>query len=724
MIVVPSLHPAFLLRSSEDAKGEASRFENAVVGDFKRAVCLTRRVPQWDERVIHEQDLSGRKKNIFPTAEEVIEFCKAAAGNRVTIDVEATGPGPMDCDLICVGLGFGEPGHERVICVPILKRGGGHYWDATLEPLVRKWLAWLLADPNTPKNGQNILAFDTIVLWRHGFPVGGQIDDTILAHHIVDAELPHGLDFLGSLFEEVMYWKGDAKGDGHFLDLDDTIFRIYNLRDVLVTHRIRPKLLDLVRKQQNEQLYNEELQQATIMAHATVRGLCVDKVRRDSTDPCSHVLDKKGRCTFCGELNPTRNLPIGLGPRMEIYKKEAHDNLCSMAGDPGFKPGSLPQLRRLFFERLGFPIVMQTEKGAPCLNKEVMVLLALHANTPEKRAALSNLVTWRRADKMLGTYVYGLVVNPHTGRLHVGWKVFGTVTGRFSSSPNQQNWNYLVKRLFYAPDGYLYVGIDLSQAELRGIGYLADDRLLLDYYEQDMNVHTINATLLFEIKNPGADTNDATEAYLASVCPSILGKQYVDLPVAPSSRWKEIRKLAKNFVFGDNYGAAADTLFTTLYSKLDSDTGEQMFPDLQPDTIAAMKQGWETLHPAIPMWWSKITNKIMKAGCYRSPYSGRIRWFRGGYKRNEMLNTPIQGIVADHMRRIVDIDRRMRVEAPGSAIVSQVHDALTAECLNGEVKIVGSIMKEELSRPFSLPGFPNARLPPDEPTTGKYYNEV
>lgn len=714
MIFIPSLHPAFLLRSAEGDKSE-SRFEHTVVGDFARAKSLIWRRPEWDESQI-------KKSSIYPSVQDVIDFCRRALGHLLTVDIESTGPHPYDCTLICIGLGFGPRNREETICIPILKQGGHKYWTQPEEYIVLEWLRFLLADERTPKNFQNG-AFDTIVLWRHDLPVFNWREDTLLAHYIADGEMPHGLDFLASIYEEITYYKGDIKGDTHFIDLDDTLFRTYNLRDILVTHRIQAKLLARVEELQLVKLYRDTIEQAKIMAQATVRGMYLDKYRRDSTDACKHELDKKKRCKFCGELNPKRELPVGLGPREEIYKAEALQMLRSLAGDPEFNPASPPQLKKLFFDRLKFPVVSRTAKGNPAIDKNSMILFALHADTAERRAVLEYLIKWRQADKLLNTYIYGLPIGSDD-RLHVIWKVFGTVSGRYASSPNAQNLNYVIKRLFCAPEGYTLVGIDLSQAELRAMGYIANDPMLIDFYKHNCNVHTITATTTFMVRNPGVDTNEATEEYLTKYFRDMLKMEYTSLPTAKESQWKEIRKLAKNLRFGWQYKGAPETLYNVLHSKRDPDTNEQMFPDLERETVEAACAALKQMHPRIVHWWSDIVNSVMRKGYYKDPLSGRIRWFRAGFKENEIVNTPIQGLVASHMIKIIDINNRLNRETPSAGIISQVHDAITLEVEETEAKHAAQIMVDELSKSFELPNYPEAYLPPDEPSFGKYYNEV
>jgi hypothetical protein len=380
-------------------------------------------------------------------------------------------------------------------------------------------------------------------------------------------------------------------------------------------------------------------------------------------------------------------------------------------------------------------MVKRTEKGNPSTDKDAMVLLSLHAKEGPQTRALRHLVRWRKADKMINTWAG--VYSPERddfeggfhvledGRLHASWKNL-TTTGRLASGgPNMQNFNIAIQKLLTCEEEADLVGLDLSQAELRVMAYLSSDKDLLYAYRQGLDVHTINTTLLFECRNPGANTNPQTEKYLERECLKRLGVEYESLPVLPPAQWKSARTLGKNFVFGDNYGAMPETLFDVLRSKRDPETDEPLFPDLELGTVEACKLMWEQIHPAIPNWWASNILDIETRGYYRCPVSGRIRWFRGGFKRNELLNTPIQTMVASHMNRLNTVcDQLQQATGDESMVVVQVHDMVGAECLKKWTKMTGEVMFEVLSAPFDLPNVKGCVLPPDKPKVGRYLNEI
>jgi len=729
-VVVPSLHPAFLLRSED---GGSAKFKQTVIGDFEKAMHLRKRAPLWDESVIWERATNGRFKNLFPQAEEVADFCKRVWQTRITIDVETSGDEPLNSRLICIGIGS-ENG--RAMCVPILKQGGVNYWNHGDEVRVREMVRFLMRCQQTPKNFHNG-AFDSIILHINGFPIGDIGDpwghDTMAAKHCVDGELPNGLAFCASTRLEVPYWKDDVKGDVRWLDLPDVILRAYNLRDVLSTDRLVAPLEGEAQKLGLTGLYKEEIHASAIMAGATLRGMEVDVERRDSTQVDNRqtlpVKDKEGNIVK-HEPNREYGRPMGLGPKLRIDKGNALGILKQVAEWGDFNPRSQNHLRGLLFEKLKFPVVMRTDKtGAPSTDKNAMVLLALHASTPDQIRALEALIKFRKADKMLGTWVEGLPVLGD-GRVHASWKLL-TVTGRFASSPNMQNFNPAIKKIFRAAQGHKFVSSDLSQAELRVMAIMAKDELLIRMYAENLNVHTINACMLFQIQPPPGhdDMNPQTEAFLREMCPQLLGEgnDYAQFRIVPDkARWKSFRTLAKNFVFGDNYGAEAETLYEVIRAKRDPVTDELLFKDVDLGKIEALKILWEKMHHWIPAWWRMITNKVQKQGYYRCPLSERIRWFRAGMKRNDILNTPIQGFVAARMNKaMIQVAGYLR-QTMGyeTQITSQVHDAITAETPDRYVKLTQEIFDWTLNEPFDVPGIGMMSLPADKATVGVYLDEV
>lgn len=710
MILVPTLHPGVLSKSSGDDHAGQVKFFETVLDDFRKAKRLTTSRPTWDESAIWKRDSTGRPVALFPTLQDLVAFFAGARGHLTAVDVETTGESPLACQLICIGFctDVGE-----VLCVPFLRQGGTRYWHPVDEMLVMDLVRFFLADWSTPKLFHNG-SFDCAVLYGQGFPVGNWAHDTMAAHHVVDSELPHGLAYLGSRYLDIRYWKDDVKGGTGWLDLEDMVLRSYNLRDCIVTMHCNTVMQREVKKLGLVHLYSQELKLNQIFTRATIRGIAVDFERRDSTAP---EIDKK-----TGQ--PTGKL-MGLGPQLRQTREAARRVLCQIAGGSGFDPQKPVHLRYLLFDQLKFPIVKRSASGDhPSTDKDALVLLALVADTTEQKAVLRALIEERTASKMLGTFVEGLTVLGD-GCFHPSWKLL-TTSGRFASSPNAQNWSKKLKRIFRSRLGHKLVGVDLSQAELRYVTYLSNEATLGAMYASGVNVHSANMIVRLGIKLPPGhkDMDGPTETY----CRGYLGDAAYDaLPVLPVSRVKSVRTLIKNDEFGRIYGAEDETVYRVLRSKRDPDTNDLLFPDIKLSEVEANGVKWKReLRRGIVAWWSKNIDEITKRGYSKCHLSGRVRWFREGFKKNELLNNPVQTGIASWMNQnTIDIQETYDKETGGQCqIIQQVHDALNAEAPDGYEQRAGEVMTEMLGREFSLPGHPHARLPPDPVQIGTHLDEI
>jgi DNA polymerase I-like protein with 3'-5' exonuclease and polymerase domains len=1019
VVIVPTLHPGFLLRAGDEG---FAKLEAVVRSDFEKARRLISAPKEWDERPIWETDSVGRLRWLYPTIDDVAEFVgpihRYALEGRdpvLTFDVETSGEHQLDCKLLCVGMGYvdldatvsaGRP-VRRVCNVPLLQPGGAPYWAAHDEWVIREYLKGLLSNPYITKSAHNG-SFDTVVMWAQGIPVHGWREDTMQLHHCIDSELPHNLGFVGSRYTDGRYWKDDVKGGLGWLHMDATRLRSYNLRDVLVTNDIRAPMLAEAERLGVVETYREEVRVAQVMARATIRGVAVDLERRDSTQ-----VDDKGKF-------------VGLAPQLRKQMDDSLAALRDIAG-PTFDPGKPAQLRWLLFDKLGFPVAKETKSGLPATDKEAFMLLDALADSDEQKQTLKSVTKWRQAQKFISTFVNGLEVL-RDGRFHPSWKLL-TSTGRFASSPNFQNLPGRIKKIFRAAPGYKLVGIDLSQAELRLIAYYANEKSLLEMYANDINVHTVNASMLFKVQCPpeAADNiNPQTEAYLRRAVVEQLGMapgSYDAFPVVPKAKWKPVRTLAKNYEFGcwlkttkvavldgrrgveikdikpgdmtwcwdgekyvptrikkawstgvkqcvrlvvkssggkrkvlectpdhriltrdgtmraaadlkpgdrlmpfrrwgggrgsyalidprndggraaehrwvmgatdpklhvhhadentvnnvpenleiltakahrnahndshaegarrqwardrerlirdltaarvaspkwqksirdprvverrmagirarnaarppkapcscgepslakglcracynreyrfkknhevvsvevgiigevwdlevehsahnfaledggvfvsnSAYGAIEETLYSVLRSKRDPDSNELLFPSITLSEVQGLRVVWKRLRPGVLSFWEKICRATERHGMYVCPISGRVRRFRGGFKRNEMLNCGIQMGVASHMNKAMLIIQDIYDRETGGAaqVVQQVHDALTAEAPDEYAKRAGEVMLEVLSRDFAIhpvpgldeaiPHWSSARLPADPALINDYLDKT
>ena len=120
------------------------------------------------------------------------------------------------------------------------------------------------------------------------------------------------------------------------------------------------------------------------------------------------------------------------------------------------------------------------------------------------------IVEYRTLSKLKSTYVDALpaLVRPDTQRVHTDFNQAATSTGRLSSSnPNLQNipirtaFSRQIRKAFLPEAGWLMVAADYSQIELRILAHLSQEPILVQAYQQNEDVHTVTARLVFEKEN-------------------------------------------------------------------------------------------------------------------------------------------------------------------------------------------------------------------------------
>lgn len=115
---------------------------------------------------------------------------------------------------------------DRCVTVPIWWGPAGSLWSVEQEETVWRTIGRLFA--SVPMVGQNV-HYDLSYLELYDVKCKTLWMDTMVGFHILYPELPKALDFMGSIYTDVPYWKGMRKAE----DMD-TFFR-YNALDAMVT---------------------------------------------------------------------------------------------------------------------------------------------------------------------------------------------------------------------------------------------------------------------------------------------------------------------------------------------------------------------------------------------------------------------------------------------------------------------------------------------------------
>ncbi len=281
------------------------------------------------------------------------------------------------------------------------------------------------------------------------------------------------------------------------------------------------------------------------------------------------------------------------------------------------------------------------------------------------------IVEYRQVAKKISSFGEGLYkfIDISANRLYGLFSLGTTSTGRMASNkPNMQNMPRSGFRdLFIAREGYLLIGLDYSQQELRVAALIANDKELLRIYEEGGDVHANTAASLLNIPR--------------------------------DSVTKAQRQLAKAVAFGLLYGQGAKGL--AIYAKqqygVEMSEGEaEMHRDAFFKTYHGLRK------------WQKDTGNIVKITGIIRTQCGRIRNFNReleGYRFTAALNLPIQGSAAEiTLRAMARLTPLLNEEC---SLVNVIHDEILLEVVESQAQEIATRAAQAMEAAF-LDVFPSA----------------
>ena len=681
--VIPTFHPSFINRMRWGKADARKDLEWTWISDIAKAKTIAR--DGWNP--------PEERFELNPSRERVEEVL-SRRGELVSVDIETTGLNPVSGRVVVIGFGFSE---SEAVVTPFLKQGGGSYWRPLEEVDIIHELNTFFASNRLVFH--NAL-FDVRFLQGAGFtiPWSSVAHDTMLLHHVVAPEMPHGLDFVVSMYGATPYWKEDfRKREGKILELDDKVLRTYNARDCVVLHQILGPLLADAESLSVLGVYREEsLALLPVIASMMDTGIRVDKKRlsewRRHLEGEYHVLERTLRSAG---LPSAFNLSSDEDLRWFLY---------------GVAPAKFKRLDALDKKRAGTkihteltalatirdstkPIYLlrghkgrRTDTGKVAVNKAGLLSLTLGLNNrlaeverlkvprPDETDSIKRLLEWLTTfdewsgiEKLISTYTEYPIADD--GHLHSQFLIHGTATGRLSSrDPNLMNQPIkdqpLLGRCFVASEGSWLLQADYSNLEVRVLAYETGDEALIDAVEH-RNVHDENTKHLFGISN--------------------------DDPL-----WKAARDAAKVFQFGSlSYGGGDHEVHQQILLKAPG-------LNLTFSRFVEAKARWMASHPAYAAWKARVSEEALKTRRVTNAF-GRVR-ILGGPQRDivkEALNFPIQSAAASTINRAM-----VRIAAnvsPGRLLI-QVHDSLLFDVPEASIPATVQLVKVEMERPVDFRG--------------------
>ncbi len=244
--------------------------------------------------------------------------------------------------------------------------------------------------------------------------------------------------------------------------LADELFLINQTRNILKTDLEKADNLGLFKKVEMQLIY--------VLAEMELNGIAVD----------SAMLKK---------------LSVEAADSLEKLTKKIY-KLAGME----FNIASPIQLREVLFDKLGLA-VEGIKKGKTGLSTSAEELEKLHGLHP----IIDEISNFRELTKLQNTYIDVLpgLVNKKTNRIHTHFNQTVTATGRLSSSdPNLQNipirseLGREVRKAFIAEPGNILISADYSQIELRIVASLAQDKRMIEIFNNDEDIHKATAAAI------------------------------------------------------------------------------------------------------------------------------------------------------------------------------------------------------------------------------------
>jgi len=605
--------------------------------------------PQWDDlKAFFEQKqfnsllkMIPKKETVRKTAYHIIEDEAAlrelvkelSIARELCLDTETTSERPLLAKLVGIGLARDT---ENAYYIPVN--------GALPKEKVLSILRPLLESPDHAFFGHNI-KYDLHVLHNEGIEIKSLAFDTILASYLLNAhERRHSLDELTSEYFGVTKIPtseliGSGKKAITMAEVPIAQVGEYCCEDVEYTFRLKLKLQEELKKRGLEHLlYDIELPLTLVLKEMEETGVYVDL----------HYLQ---------ELRHVLESEIGA----------LQESIFAEAGE-AFNLNSPKQLSDILFNKLLIPPL---KKGKTGLSTAADVLEILAVTYP----IAAKILEYRSVEKLRSTYVETLPyeINPKTHRVHCTFNQSVAATGRLScQDPNLQNIPVRSElgrkiREAFRPEkpGWVYIGADYSQIELRLLAHVAEDEGLISAFEKGIDVHAFTASQIFHVP-------------LQEVTP-------------------EMRHRAKAVNFGIVYGQQAFGLSKELHVSMKE--------------AAQFIEEYLKRYPRVQAYIDHMKQLARQTG-RTVTLTGRERLIPEINSSNQMLksqaerlaiNTPLQGTAADLIKiAMIKIDAWMKKQKFKSKMILQIHDELIFEVLEEELEAVKSGVKYHMENVFDL----------------------
>lgn len=448
-VVIPTIHPAAVLRSPNDYKRMAEDIDYAVNLYLGK---------------VQVRDPGKTEYTVVRTLENLERAIRGLLNKEyISADIETSGFNPRQDYILCLGIAWKK---NQVLIFPgkVIRENIEAFRQLFSAPQL-KWI-W--------HNGK----FDTSFLRNIGLP--SRVDhDTMLMHYATnEMRGTHGLKQLASDRLGAQDYEEDLKPwlkgtDGSYTNIPSKVLYPYLARDCDYTLQ----LFDILKEEVANAKGLPDLYQKVLLPASHFLQTVEDTgvyVNKDALE----VL----RARLTGEKEQA--LLEMRESIATIWDAEYYADVTGAKKIPKeFNPGSWQQVCHVLYNLLK----LRPPRGYN-RDSQNATLLTLGDNP-----FVLGLLKYRKVSKALGTYVEGIEEEIELDdRVHTTFLIHGTATGRLSSAgPNMQNIprDKQTRSMFQALPGRMLIEVDYSGAELRMLAHLSKDKFLTQVFVDGRDLH-------------------------------------------------------------------------------------------------------------------------------------------------------------------------------------------------------------------------------------------
>ena len=547
---------------------------------------------------------------------EKVDFCEVFDSNSIDFDDKIG----IDVDIENVNY------HDAVFNGLAFTTSSKTFYISKSNLLKDEKLLSILKNPDIKK-----FAFDfkkvRYVLAKNNIEVNGLFFDLILASYLIDSSIKNDIESVLNYYSiDISY---ATPKNLLFDDSTKQISIATSFYSIGLFEEIKEKLLA---RNQYELLVNIEQPLTIVLCDMELEGFPLDK---------ETLLSFK---TIYQE-------------KLDILTKEIH----LLAGEE-FNINSPKQVSHILFEKLN---LKSNRKGSTSVEFLEMI--------KNEHPIISKILEYRKYAKIISTYVDGLIPFIHDdGKVHSTFNQALTTTGRLSSSePNLQNIStrdeegkQIRKAFFYKDPTLSILSLDYSQIELRILAHLSDAKSMIEFFNNDEDVHASTAIKIFNLdREPTSAERRRAKTVNFGIVYGISDyglSEQLDCPIS------EAKEIIKNFY--------------------------QAFPEIKKFLNHLIDDATEKGY-AETMFHRRRYLPELQSSQYQ------VREFA----KRAAMNAPIQGSAADLMKvSMIQVYNAIKEKGFKSKIVSQIHDELIFKVYEDEKEEFYKTVKEIMENSVKL----------------------